>query len=64
MRTKQRFDAQLPATPCDAEMRARMQARAAAEGKSLAELQRDAFALFLRRNSNKLINSQHKLAEG
>lgn len=63
MRTKQKFDAQLPATPCDAEMRTKMVTRAASEGKSLAELQRDAFAIFLRRNSKKVINSQSDLEQ-
>lgn len=41
------WDAKLPATPCDREMRESMEKRAAAEGKKLAHIQREAFALFL-----------------
>lgn len=55
MRTKKAFEAMLPATPCDAEMRAKMETRAAAMGVSLAEVQRNAFALFLGRSANKSI---------
>ena len=41
------WNARLAATPCDAEMRDAMVKRAKAEGKSRAQLQREAFAFFL-----------------
>lgn len=46
------WTARLSATPCDAEMREAMLKRAEAEGKKLAQLQREAFALFLSGNVN------------
>lgn len=49
------WGAKLPATPCDREMREEMEKRAAAEGKKLAQLQREAFALFLRGNATQNI---------
>lgn len=55
MRTKKAFGAMLPATPCDLEMRAKMETRAAAMGVSLAEAQRNAFALFLSPSAKKSI---------
>lgn len=51
------FNAQLPATPCVDEMRERMIAFATKEGLSVAEVQRRAFSLFLRRNDSKAITS-------
>lgn len=54
MRTKKAFGALLPATPCDLEMRMKMETRAAAMGVSLAEAQRNAFAVFLRRSDKSL----------
>lgn len=44
---KPSWDARLSATPCDREMRDAMVKRAKAEGKSRAQLQREAFAFFL-----------------
>lgn len=44
---KQTWNGRLPATPCDMEMREAMVKRANAEGKKLAQLQREAFAFFL-----------------
>jgi hypothetical protein len=54
-----RFDALLPATPCSAEMREKMQQLAQREGASLAELQRSAFSLFLS-ESDKLVSGEEK----
>ena len=48
-----KFNAQLPATPCNSEMRERVIGFAIKEGISVAELQRRAFYLFLRRNDSK-----------
>lgn len=47
---RQVWDARLSATPCDKEMRDAMVNRAKAENKKLAQLQREAFALFLSGN--------------
>ena len=53
---KEAWDARLSATPCDKEMRDAMVKRAKAEGKSRAQLQREAFAFFLRENAMKKDN--------
>lgn len=53
MRTKKAFDARLPATECDSDMRQAMVKRAKLEDKSLGELQREAFVFFLRRSASK-----------
>lgn len=55
---KQTWDARLSATPCDREMREAMVNRAKAEGKKLAQLQREAFAFFLLRNDTDFVNLQ------
>lgn len=47
MRTKKRLTAFLPSTPCTPEMRESLVEKAKREGKSLADLQRSAIALFL-----------------
>lgn len=47
---RQVWDARLSATPCDKEMKDAMVNRAKAEGKPLAQVQREAFALFLSKN--------------
>lgn len=49
--TKKTWKARLPATPCDIDMREAMVRRAALEGKALADLHREAFALFLHQNA-------------
>lgn len=49
MRTKKQvYTEQLPATPCTPQMRGSLQEIALAQGKSMAEIQRQAVALFLR----------------
>ena len=50
---KHTWSARLPATPCDTDMREEMVKRAVAEGKKLAQLQREAFAFFLLNNDIK-----------
>lgn len=45
--TKKRMDAQLPPTPCTAEMRDQVVGIAQSEGKSIADIQRIAISLFL-----------------
>lgn len=52
-RFKKRLSSQLPPTPCSAEMRARMSSIAESEGRSLADVQRDAFSLFLSKYDRK-----------
>ena len=54
----------LPATPCTPEMLARVKAIADDEGRSIAEIQRDAITLFLRRRDKKTVmNDEGKIKE-
>lgn len=52
--------AQLPPTPCTPEMRSRVVELAESEGRSIAEIQRDAITLFLRRHDRKSDKSDTK----
>lgn len=47
MATKKRMDQQLPPTPCTQAMRESLIKIAEKEGRSIADLQREAIALFL-----------------
>jgi len=47
----------LPATPCTPEMLARVREIADKQGRSIAEIQRDAISLFLRRYDRKTVMS-------
>lgn len=51
------FIAQLPPTPCTLEMRESFIHAALGLGKSMAEAQREAVALFLAKNDTKAINN-------
>jgi len=56
---------QLPPTPCTLEMRERMLEIADMQGKSIAEVQREAFALFLSQNDRLSIkNESQVIAKG
>jgi hypothetical protein len=52
-RKENRFTTQLPATPCTSQMRAEIVRIAELEDKSVAEIQRSAYALFLARRNRK-----------
>jgi hypothetical protein len=56
---KAKLTAQLPPTPCTEEMRENLIALAQDQGRSLADLQRTAIALFLSGNSNKTVNNDN-----
>lgn len=48
MSTKKKLDAWLPSTPCTQKMRESLIAVAEQQGRSLADVQREAISLFLR----------------
>ena len=51
--TKKKMEAQLPPTLCTNEMRDGMVAIASEKGKSIGEIQREAFSLFLSKYDSK-----------
>ncbi len=55
--TKRAFRAWLPPTPCFPEMRESLIRIAEKQGKSLAQVQREAFALFLQTDDTNSITS-------
>lgn len=55
-----RFTTQLPATPCEPEFRERVERFAVDNGKSLAEVMRDAIGKILPENDSKTIISDSK----
>ncbi len=59
-RRKARFGVLLPATPCTEDMRKRMVEVADQWGESIAEVQREAFSLFLALNDSKSIIKESK----
>lgn len=63
MRTKKRMSAQLPPTPCTPEMREQMVMIAGIQGRSIADVQRDAISLFLSISDNKTINNDSLIIE-
>lgn len=63
-RTKRRMTAFLPPTPCTPEMRQRVEAYAEKEGRSIAEVQRDALSLFFARiDTNGVNNDTERVKE-
>jgi len=56
-RTKQAMSTQLPPTPCTEKMRTEIVQIAKSQGKSIAEIQREAFALFLSQSESKAIGN-------
>jgi dsDNA-binding SOS-regulon protein len=57
---KARYTQFLPSTPCKPEMRDEMLELARKKGVSLAELQREAFSLFLSQNYSNAIDNSRK----
>lgn len=60
---KPRLTKFLPSTPCTPTMREQMLSKAKEKGVSLAELQREAFTLFLSQNSSNAIEKSRKHIE-
>lgn len=63
MRTKKRMSALLPPTPCTPEMREQMVMIAGMQGRSIADIQRDAISLFLSNIGSKTINNDNLIVE-
>lgn len=53
----------LPQTPCTPEMKAAVLAIAESQGRSIADIQRDAITLFLRKNGTKSIKVDRLTSE-
>lgn len=58
--SRAKLTSSLPPTPCTPDMRAKVEQMSKDKGVSLAEIQRDAIALFLAKNDRKSINSVKK----
>lgn len=61
-RKKRQFTVLLPATPCNVELRDRILQVADNRGMSIAEVQREAFSLFLAEIDKRLSNSDNHLS--
>lgn len=64
MTTKRRMAALLPPTPCTKEMRERLVEVAGKQGKSIAQIQREAVTLFLSRFYTESIEKCPSCIEG